>query len=106
MAVVLRLARHGRNKRPFYRIVAADKLARRDGKFLDILGTYNPMVEPPEVVMKEDRVRKWINEGAKASRLVRHLITKQIPQLVEEKEEKQLAKIRERRKKRKQRAAA
>lgn len=101
MAVVLRLARHGQKKRPTYRIVAADRQARRDGRFIEILGTYNPVVEPAAVTLKEDRIRHWVGEGAKQSALVRSLIKKNIPGLVEEKETLQREKIQARRKKRK-----
>ena len=47
VAVTLRLQRHGQKKRPFYRMVAAERLGRRDGRFIEIIGNYNPMVEPP-----------------------------------------------------------
>ena len=106
MAVVLRLARHGQKKRPFYRIVAAEKQCRRDGKYLEIIGTYNPLVEPPACTLKEDRVRHWIDEGAGQSQLVRSLIKKQFPGLIEEKLEHKQKKLQEKRKKRKQQLAA
>jgi len=101
VAVTLRLARHGQKKRPFYRIVAAEKTARRDGRYLEIIGTYNPMVNPPAVALKEDKIRRWVNDGAQQSQLVRSLIKKNIPGLIEERETAKLKKIQDRRKKRK-----
>ncbi len=67
MAVAIRLARHGAKKRPYYWIVAADKRAPRDGRFLEKLGTYNPLL-PKEhenrVTLNEERVRYWLSVGA------------------------------------------
>lgn len=106
MAVTLRLARYGQKKRPFYRIVAAEKQARRDGRFIEIVGNYNPLTTPPSVELKEDKIRKWVNQGAKPSASVETLIKKHIPKLLEEKTAHQLGKIRAARKARKARAAA
>jgi small subunit ribosomal protein S16 len=106
VAVVIRLARHGQTKRPFYRIVAADKERRRDGRFLDIVGTYNPMVEPPEVDLKEDLIKKWLDVGAKPSLVVSNLIKKAFPGLIEDKEKARHEKILAKRRARKQRIAA
>jgi small subunit ribosomal protein S16 len=64
MAVKIRLTRQGSKKKPFYRIVAADSKAPRDGSFLEILGTYNPMTEPPQIAVKADRVDYWLEQGA------------------------------------------
>lgn len=64
MAVKIRLARHGAKKRPFYRIVAADSESPRDGRFLEKLGTYNPLRDPAEVVLDKERVNYWIGQGA------------------------------------------
>ena len=64
MAVKIRLARHGAKKRPFYRIVAADNDSPRDGRFLEKLGTYNPLQDPAQVVLNTDRVKYWIGQGA------------------------------------------
>lgn len=64
MAVRIRLARHGAKKRPFYRIVAADNDSPRDGRFLEKLGTYNPLRDPAQVELNMDRVRYWISQGA------------------------------------------
>ncbi|HPA14086.1 MAG TPA: 30S ribosomal protein S16 [Desulfobacterales bacterium] len=74
MAVKIRLARHGAKKRPFYRIIVADSESRRDGRFLDIVGTYNPLQEPAEVNLKEERVRYWIDQGAIPTNTVKNLL--------------------------------
>ena len=106
MAVVLRLARHGQKKRPFYRIVAAEKTCRRDGRFIEIVGTYNPLTDPPAVTLKEDRIRHWISVGAQTSRLVSSVIRKNMPGPLEERTEHQRTKIQARRKKRKEKLRA
>jgi small subunit ribosomal protein S16 len=105
VAVVLRLSRSGRKNRPFHRIVVADKQMKRDGRFLEIVGNYNKLVEPPVVNLKEDRVRYWIENGAKPSETVRAIIVKKIPGFIESLEENRLAKIRAKRKARKARSA-
>ncbi len=76
MAVKIRLARHGAKKRPFYRIVAADSEAPRDGKFLENLGTYNPLLEPEEVTVKTDRIKHWMEKGATPTATVRTVLKK------------------------------
>ncbi len=76
MAVRIRLARHGRKKRPFYRIVVAYSESPRDGRFIERVGTYDPMVEPPAINVKEDRVLKWLMEGAEPTETVRSLLRK------------------------------
>lgn len=77
MAVRIRLARHGAKKRPFYRIVVADGECKRDGRFLEIVGTYDPVQDPAQVTIKEDRVKFWLGQGAKPSDTVKSLIQKQ-----------------------------
>ncbi|MDJ0830087.1 MAG: 30S ribosomal protein S16 [Desulfobacterales bacterium] len=77
MAVKIRLARHGAKKRPFYRIVAADGEMPRDGRFLEILGTYNPLLDPAEVTLKNERIRYWIDQGAQPSDTVKNLLKKE-----------------------------
>lgn len=72
--VTLRLARFGAKKRPFYRIVAADSRAKRDGRFIEVIGTYDPRSEPPSVNLKDDRIRYWLSVGAQPSDTVRRLI--------------------------------
>ncbi|MBT3176418.1 MAG: 30S ribosomal protein S16 [Desulfobacula sp.] len=77
MAVRIRLTRKGTKKKPFYRIVAADIEKPRDGRFLELLGTYNPMVEPVAITLKEDRVKYWLGEGAKPSPTVQSILKQQ-----------------------------
>ncbi len=74
MAVRIRCQRFGRKKRPFYRIVAADSQSPRDGKFLEILGYYNPLTEPSTINIKKERLQYWLNVGAKPSNTVAKLI--------------------------------
>ena len=76
MPVRIRLTRKGAKKRPFYRIVAADSEAPRDGRFLEVLGYYDPLENPAKVHIDEDGVRKWIQRGAKLSETVRSLLRK------------------------------
>lgn len=77
MAVKLRLTRKGTKKKPFYRIVAADIEAPRDGKFLEAIGTYDPMQDPAVVTLKQDRVQYWLEKGAKPSTTVKSILKKQ-----------------------------
>lgn len=77
MAVKIRLARHGAKKRPFYRIVVADGECRRDGRFLEVVGTYNPLQDPAEVALKTDRIRYWVEQGAIPTDTVRSLLKKE-----------------------------
>lgn len=72
--VTLRLARYGAKKRPFYRVVAADSRAKRDGRFLEVLGTYDPLTDPPTVNLKGDRIQYWLSVGAQPSDTVRRLV--------------------------------
>ncbi len=72
--VVIRLRREGTKNRPFYRIVAADQRFRRDGRFLEILGTYDPLKESKNVVLDLDKTNAWISKGAQPSETVRSLI--------------------------------
>jgi small subunit ribosomal protein S16 len=76
MAVRIRLARHGAKKRPYYRIVAAPSEAPRDGRFLEVLGTYNPLTDPATITVREDRVLDWLGKGAQPSDTVRSLLRK------------------------------
>ncbi|MGD9487720.1 MAG: 30S ribosomal protein S16 [Calditrichaceae bacterium] len=73
MAVRLRLRRMGRKKSPFYRIVAADSRAPRDGRFIEMLGTYDPLQKPFQVEFEEDRVLYWLKNGAEPSQTVKNL---------------------------------
>ena len=74
MAVKIRLTRIGAKKKPFYRIVAADSQSPRDGKFLEILGTYDPHQEPAEVKVKPELLKKWLDQGAKPTDTVAALL--------------------------------
>ena len=76
MAVRIRLQRHGRKKRPFYRLVAADARAQRDGVFLERLGHYNPMTDPADVFIDEEKALKWLRRGAQPSDTAKRLLTK------------------------------
>ncbi len=76
MAVSIRLSRRGTKKRPFYRIVVADKEAPRDGRFLEVVGTFNPLVEPPALKLEEEKIRGWIGKGAVPSTTVKSLLKK------------------------------
>ena len=77
MAVVIRLARHGAKKKPFYRIVVADSESQRDGKYLENVGTYNSLLDPVQVTLKPERIRYWMDKGAKPSDTVRSLLKKE-----------------------------
>jgi len=77
MSVKIRLARGGATQRPFYRIVAADSRAPRDGRFLEKLGTYNPLTETGTLELKQDRVEYWLGVGAEPSEAVRRLLRKE-----------------------------
>ncbi len=77
MAVRLRLTRKGAKKKPYYRVVAADSEAPRDGRFLDIIGSYNPMKNPAEIKLDREKVSKWLENGASASESVRAILKKE-----------------------------
>jgi len=72
--VKIRLARHGAKKRPFYRIVATDARAPRDGRFLERLGSYDPTQEPAVIVIKHDKLQRWLQQGAQPTQTVARLI--------------------------------
>ena len=73
MAVKIRLARHGAKKRPYYRIVVADSRARRDGRFIEQVGRYNPCVEPSLVEFDTEKLNKWLANGAQPTEVVAKL---------------------------------
>ena len=77
MAVKIRLSRQGKKKAPFYRLVVADSRSPRDGKFIELIGTYNPMTEPAAVTINEERALYWLKEGALPSDTARGLLKKQ-----------------------------
>ena len=74
MSVKIRLARHGAKKRPFYRIVVADSESPRDGKFLENVGTYNPLTDPAKVVLKQERIKYWMDQGSIPTDTVKSLL--------------------------------
>ena len=76
MAVKMRLKRMGAKKRPFYRIVVADSRYPRDGRFIEEIGTYNPLTEPSEVKVDADKVKEWISKGAQPTDTVKNLFKK------------------------------
>ncbi len=103
MAVTIRLARHGKKKFPLYRIVAAEKTSPRDGRYIELLGTYNPKSNPPAVALKEERVKHWLQVGARPSSIVRRFISAKLGDLFEARETHRLEKIKVQRKARKTR---
>lgn len=76
MAVRIRLTRLGRKKKPFYRIVVADSESPRDGKFLDIVGTYDPLQDPAKIDINDRKLQDWLTKGALPSTTVKSLIKK------------------------------
>lgn len=74
--LAIRLTRQGAKKKPFYRVVVADRAAKRDGRFVEIVGHYNPCREPIELKLNHERISYWIAKGAQPSDTVRSLITK------------------------------
>ena len=74
MAVKLRLTRVGSKKNPIYRVVAADSRSPRDGKFLDIVGRYNPQTEPSTIELDDAKVRDWLSKGAQPTEPVARLL--------------------------------
>ena len=90
MAVKLRLKRMGSKRKPFYRIVAADSRAPRDGRFIETIGTYNPTTEPASISLNEELAIKWIKQGAQPYDTVRNILSKEgiLKRLHEEKNAK------------------
>ena len=77
MAVKIRLKRMGSKRNPFYRIVVADSRSPRDGRFIETVGTYNPVVDPAEVKVDEEAVLKWLANGAQPSDPIRNILSKE-----------------------------
>jgi small subunit ribosomal protein S16 len=77
MAVRIRLTRMGAKKKPYYRLVAANSEAPRDGKFLEILGSYDPMKDPAQITVHKDKVDYWLKKGARVSGSARAILKKQ-----------------------------
>ena len=76
MAVKIRLTRMGDKKSPFYRVIVADSRSPRDGKFIDILGTYNPLTDPAEIKIDNEKAQKWIKNGAQPTVTARNILVK------------------------------
>lgn len=77
MAVKIRLKRMGAKKAPFYRIVAADSRSPRDGRDIEVIGTYNPLTNPATIELNEEVALKWLNNGAKPSDTARNILSQQ-----------------------------
>jgi small subunit ribosomal protein S16 len=76
MAVKIRLTRLGDKKAPFYRVIVADSRAPRDGKFIDIIGTYNPLTDPAEIKIDAEKANKWLKNGAQPTETAKQLLVK------------------------------
>lgn len=74
MTVRIRLNKMGAKKRPFYRLVVADSRSPRDGRFIEILGHYNPIMDPVELVVDKEKAEDWLKKGAKPSDTVKRLL--------------------------------
>ena len=74
--LMIRLARFGAKKKPFYRVVVIEKERARNGRALEVVGHYNPLADPPSVNLKHDRIEHWTKSGAQLSDTVRHLVEK------------------------------
>lgn len=77
MAVKIRLTRMGDKKSPFYRIVVADERSPRDGRFIDIVGTYNPLTNPAEIKIDAEKAKQWLKNGAQPTDTVKSLFIQQ-----------------------------
>ncbi len=74
MAVKIRLTRKGKKKKPFYRIVVANSEAKRDGKFLEVVGTYDPLTQPASIKIQQEKLQAWLDQGAQPTDTVRNLL--------------------------------
>ena len=74
MAVSIRLRRMGSSRRPAYRVVVADSRSPRDGRFIEVIGHYNPLTNPPTVKIEVERAQEWIKKGAQPSNTVKNLL--------------------------------
>ena len=77
MAVKIRLKRMGSNKKPFYRIVVADSRSPRDGRFIEEIGYYNPVSEPKQIKINDEKAKKWLGVGAQPTETVKKLLQSQ-----------------------------
>ena len=76
MAVHIRLRRTGTTRRPTYRVVVADSRAPRDGRFIEVIGHYDPLTEPPTIHIEMDKATAWLKKGAQPSNTVKHLMAR------------------------------
>ena len=76
MAVKIRLTRLGDKKSPFYRVVVADSRSPRDGKYIDLLGTYNPLKDPAEIKIDNEKAQKWLKNGATPTETAKTILVK------------------------------
>ena len=76
MAVRIRLRRIGKTKKPAYRVVVADSRAPRDGRFIEIIGSYNPLTDPPRIEVDREKAAAWLRKGAQPSNTVRQLLAR------------------------------
>ena len=76
MAVRIRLQRHGKKRRPFYRLVAVDSRSQRDGRFIERIGYYDPMTDPANIVIDAEKALKWLRTGAQPSDTAKDLMSK------------------------------
>ena len=76
MSVKIRLSRHGKKKAPFYRLLVTDSHSPRDGRFIENIGTYNPLTEPAEIKVDAERANYWLSKGALPSETVKGLLVK------------------------------
>ena len=106
MSVVIRLARGGRKKLPYYRLVVADKECKRDGRYIELLGTVDPLSNPTTVKLNEERIKYWVSVGAQPSDTAYTAISSLIPGYLDEIFAGRLAKLQATRKKRKTAAKA
>ena len=74
MAVKLRLTRMGKTKQPTYRVVAIDSRTKRDGEYIELIGTYNPLTNPATVTVEAEKVQAWINKGAQLTTTVKNIL--------------------------------
>ena len=75
--VSIRLARYGKKKKPFYRVVVIEKRNPRNGRFVEIVGTYDPLKNPAEIKLEADRIKFWLGHGAQPSNTVRSFLRRQ-----------------------------
>ena len=81
--LMIRLARFGAKKKPFYRVVVIEKERARNGRNLEVVGHYNPLTSPPQVMLKHERVQQWLKNGAQLSDTVKRLVEKNPPVTVQ-----------------------